>query len=178
MTKPECRFDGCHLPSWVRGWCRGHYKQWLDRGRDDARLTVFRTRVKPTAAPRDCEVDGCGRPGRHVDKRLCKSHYAQLVARDRDWSRLTPLQPTSAPGIREPRAAKPKPKKETSNLPDGWFTPTRNAQKKRPKAAIPANPSDVMLYYTPPTPEQTAGALRTLAAHDALDLADMLGIAS
>ena len=177
MSKPDCRFDGCHLPSWVRGWCRGHYKQWLDRDRDDARLTVFRTRVKPTAAPRDCEVDGCGRAGRHVDKRLCRSHYAQLVARDRDWSRLTPLRPISPPGTREPRAAKPRQAKATSNLPEGWFAPTIKP-KKRAKAAAPTNPSDVIVYYAPPTPEQTAGALRTLAAHDALDLADMLGIAS
>ena len=69
----------------------------------------------------------------------------------------------------------------TKPLPDGWFAPTRNAQKKtkpRPRPAVSTNPADVTIHYTPPTPEQTAGALRTLAAHDALDLADMLGVAA
>lgn len=189
-SRAACAGPACDRVA-VRGrdLCQAHGGQLTSRG-DMALLTPLRVH-RPAGQPATCAGPECARTA--TSRGLCQTHYKQLRLRDWDMARLTKIGPTSqslkgkgkkdvakaeAAARREARAAaKPKPKPTPSNLPAGWFTPTIKPKPKRtPKP--PTNPSDIMVYYTPPTPAQTAAALRVLAAHDALDLADILGIAA
>lgn len=69
-TRPRCGVEGCELAAATRGWCKGHYKRWWDKG--DPGPAEFRS------LRFDCQVDGCKRP--HSSGGWCELHYRRVRA--------------------------------------------------------------------------------------------------
>ena len=158
----------------VKGRCRTHYKQ------EAARVANARRRAA-AGPPASCAGPGCGRVAGRASG-LCVAHRRQLARRGGDAARLTPL---GAPEhVATPRPAKPKPTpkpapRAAKTMPAGWDTPAPTRKPRTTQKTRETGPEAIyLLDLNPPTPTQEAAVLALLARHHALDLADMLGIAS
>ena len=151
--KPRCSLDGCDRPVKARGWCSTHYRQWL---RGDAPY-----HVAPAQRP-ECSVDGCDRTA--VCRGWCGLHYQR-------WRKHGSLD--------MPVKAKPK-KKPANEMPAGWFKPTPRSSERTTTNAVERVDTLLPLESTSMAiVRQHAPAVRRiLARHDALDLAEMLGVSS
>ena len=153
--KPRCSLDGCPRPVKARGWCATHYRQWL-RGETPHHVVDHE---RPT-----CSVDGCDRSA--VCRTYCGRHYQR-------WRKHGTTDLPAAPTVK----AKPK-KKPASKMPPGWFKPTPRSSERmttnhveRVDSLLPLE-STSMAFVARHAP----AVRRILARHDALDLADMLGV--
>lgn len=171
-ARKPCRFDGCDRPSAARGLCKAHIAQHY-RG-EELRPTGQR-RVPAPRPKRPCSFEGCTKP--YYAKGWCTAHYMQ-VKRGQELHPLRDKVVRDKP-VRRPR----KPAKETpqdkpvegaSVLPAGWFDvkPKRKG-KLQPGGSL--NPEGIGFVATN-DPETEAACLRLLAKHDALDLAEVLGL--
>ena len=86
-----CTYPDCSKPEKARGWCTGHYRQWLRAGGDPKALRPLRHYGD---GPTECSGPGCRRPVLAVG--LCKTHYAQ-IRRLGDRSTLTPIRRVRPP---------------------------------------------------------------------------------
>ena len=86
-----CTYPDCSKPEKARGWCTGHYRQWLRAGGDTDALRPLRHYGD---GPTECHGPGCRRQVFAVG--LCKTHYGQLCDR-RDRSALTPIRRVKPP---------------------------------------------------------------------------------
>ena len=154
--KPRCTIDGCARPVKARGWCATHYRQWL-RGDTPYPITTQRP---------ECTVDGCTATA--VCRAMCGCHYQR-------WRKhgTTDLPPRPKP------APKPKPKpKPVDKMPPGWYKPTPRSSERtatnhveRIDALLPLESTSMAIVA-----RHAPAVRRLLARHDALDLADMLGV--
>ena len=153
--KPRCTIDGCTKPVKARGWCATHYRQWL---RGDAPYVVDVDGERP-----ECSVDGCDRSA--VCRGWCGLHCQR-------WRKHGTTD--------MPVKAKPKPKKAASKLPPGWFKPSPRSSElmttnavERVDTLLPLESTSMAIVR-----QHAPAVRRILARHDALDLADMLGVSS
>ena len=160
--KPRCTIDGCTKPVKARGWCATHYRQWL---RGDTPYPIATQRP-------ECAVDGCTATA--VCRAMCGRHYQR-------WRRLgsTDLPPRREPAPK-PKAAPKRKRKPADGMPAGWHKPTPRSSERI--ATNPVERVDTLLPL-----ESTSMAIvrqhapavrRILARHNALDLAEMLGVSS
>ena len=159
-----CTFPGCDKPHAAKGLCKAHHKQSLS-GKPLKPLRAPSAVVPPETT---CSFPGCDLP--HRTKGYCSSHYGQLhhgrELQPLDWRKNAP----STPRVRPAYVRKPKP---ASILPPGWDRVT-------PKREIPKpNGSEIRMDGPVVIPPDVWTAARlVLEQHDALDLADMLGLAA
>ena len=159
--KPRCTINGCTKPVKARGWCATHYRQWL---RGDTPYPIATTQ-RP-----ECTVDGCTATA--VCRAMCGRHYQR-------WRRhgSTDLPPRREPAPKPKAAPKRKP---AAGMPVGWHKPTPRSSERI--ATNPVERVDTLLPLESTSMaivDQHAPAVRRLLArHNALDLADMLGVSS
>lgn len=163
--KPRCSLDGCDKPVKARGWCATHYRQWL-RGE-----TPYPLVDRPRPA---CSVDGCTTTA--VCRTYCGRHYQRW--RKRGTTDM-PVKATPKPKPK-PKSAPKRKRKPAAGLPAGWYKPTPRSSER-----LSTNPIDRVDALLPlegvsqAILDQHAPAMRRiLARHDALDLAEMLGVSS
>lgn len=153
-----CLFEGCDKPHRARGYCRAHHDQ-LRKGRALTPIgsTVGQKGGWATARKRYCDEPGC--EAKHYGHGKCRKHYE----RDRVGTRPKPE--------RKPRTTKPK-----SVLPAGWHKPAKIILEDERPARF-GGLTDLPPLYASVIAESDKAAVRAfLARHDALDLADMLGV--
>lgn len=164
-VKPRCTVGDCDRPRRARGMCEMHYRRWRITG----------TAADPTPIPADrlCAYDGCTNPLRA--KGLCAAHWAHL-------NRYGAPRPLQAPKRKGSGAAKPtvkRAKKPKSTLPDGWFKPSPKGSEKG--NTLTQERVDTLLPLVSVSEAEyaqfKAPILRLLTRRDALDLAEMLGVA-
>lgn len=174
-VKPRCAVDGCDRPRRARDWCEMHYRRWRTTG-----ATEVEERVVNAGAT--CHGPECHRDA--VAKGLCAAHREQQK-KGRD---LTPIGATVGP-YRDGRQVKAKTspakptvkraKKPKSTLPPGWFKPSPKSSEKG--NTLTQERVDTLLPLVSVSEAEyahlKAPVLRLLARHDALDLAEMLGVA-
>lgn len=169
-----CTFEGCDRKHSAHGYCDAHYWQYMHGGvlrpikpRRTGCVTegcagkhyalgwcvrCYEKQKRQPAAPRArrlCSL--CDRP--HHARGFCTMHYrVDKRARARADELVTP-QPA---------------RKRQSRLPAGWDRTTKPSPP--PQRVFPE------IVVAPTDPGLLAACRRTLARHDALDLADMLGV--
>ena len=155
MTTPRCTGPYCDRTAERLGGtlCASHYQQVV-RGGELKPLRPYPKLAK--RRPATCTEPGCDKPHRGLG--LCSTHY-----------------------IREYRKTKPQPSrrktpsKAASNLPEGWFKPSRTPRPPKPQAS--GEIAHTTLEPLTITPDMAAAARRTLITRGADDLLDMLGLA-
>lgn len=155
MTTPRCTGPDCDRPAVraERTLCASHYQQVV-RGGELKPLRAYPKLAR--RRPATCTEPGCDKPHRGLG--LCSTHYI------REYRKTKP-QP-----LRRKTPAKP-----ASNLPEGWFKPSRTPRPPKPQAT-----GEIALTTLEPlkiTPAMAAAARRTLIDRGAHDLLDMLGLA-
>lgn len=163
-THEPCTYPGCDHRSATatRGLCAGHKRQ-LARGaelaplRESGRGRDACKRGHPYTPENTYMQEGRGRQCRE-----CR----RVAARDRARAQRATATP------------KPKPKKKPAKpvLPKGWFGPAKNRREQVNTDPVGGKGIDTIPSVPPTPPEVLAAALACLTRHDALDLADMLGI--
>ena len=160
-TRGQCTFPGCDREHQAKGLCRAHYQQTLN-GVELHEL--FRPRVKVAGV---CQFPDCGREHRAMG--YCVTHYSAL----RKGRELAPI---GLPREKKPRTRKPYQRKEpkpANILPPGWDRVTPKREIPKPNGSEIRMDGPVVI-----PPGLLASARRVLEQHDALDLADMLGLAA
>ena len=171
--KVPCSAPGCDRLGTARtGLCRAHYEQQR-RGETlrpiVPRYSTTHCRNGHELTPGNVYVYGGGR--------TCRTCRIAANARARARTREREGRPPAEP--RRPKAAKaespktPRPK-HPANLPKGWFEPTIVQPKDR--RATSGTTFDKEILVHPNSAAQLRAALRSLARHGQLDLADMLGL--
>ena len=166
-----CTFPDCNRPHRALGLCVTHYAQH-SRG---APLT-------PIAEPRRTCAE-CGAP--HHAKGLCRSCYQRATYEARSTGQRGCSEPDCpnphyAKGLcskhyqRQARTGTPRhPRRLT--LPPGWFKPAAKPDRDIPLPGVHVGLRTVVL--DPPLPPwMLHSAHNLLTRHDALDLADTLGL--
>ena len=172
---PPCTYPDCGRPHYGRGLCKSHLAQ-IHRG---AELSPLRPVARKGEQP-PCAFDGCGRAS--SAKGLCRAHWQQQnqgrplrplgeYAATRAAAKAARPQSVRVPAVRRPRT----PRAPKSKLPKGW------ERKAPPQRGIgndrtPMRQQDQIGPVRPLHPAVLAAALDTLAARDAIDLAEMLGL--
>ena len=179
-TKPEsavCSFDGCDRPHKAKGLCKAHWAQ-QKRGAELTPIGSVGPGIKPGGGKpaRVCEYPDCGRP--HNAHGYCRTHGRML----RNGEPLRPIREPKAPTVKAPKAAKATakgaPKKPKSVLPAGWLKPAKIILEDERPARFGGLPDMPPLYASVIAESDKAAVRAFLARHDALDLADMLGVAA
>lgn len=168
MTAPPCTDCGLK-PAYTRGVCKACYSARRRNGTRDQLPTPKR---QPGRCDRGHDMTGENARLRADGQRAC---IACANDRNRAYreSRRTgrpPRMPKPEPAAKTPRTPKaPKPPK--SKLPPGWDKPLA-----KPRAAVIKGTEKEIPLVQPTPAAMMHAALDTLAAHDALDLAPMLGL--
>ena len=155
-----CTTPDCARPRHARGLCNPCYRR-LKRAGELPPSEYVRN------AGETCSHPGCGHGARF--KLLCKAHYEQV----RRWGETRDL------GLRLGAAPKPRtPKPSKTVMPPGW-----NRRTVKPEGRDdPLGRDPIALHFGPVSADlaivaELAPKMRALLArHDALDLADMLGV--
>lgn len=86
MNKTTCQVNGCEATSYVRGYCRPHYRKLMAYGDP--------LWVSPARPNKQCEVPGCKKNARTKTAKLCPMHYHRQyrgrgVGGAEEWVRKT-----------------------------------------------------------------------------------------
>lgn len=124
--RAPCAFDGCiNRAESARGWCHGHYRQWL-HGKE---LRPLRAKVRARGLV--CSFDGCHRP--QQAKGLCGTHYMQRLRGDDLYPVGTRQRPRAEINLAEhcagPDCMRPP---EKRGLCGGHYAQQRQGQELRP----------------------------------------------
>lgn len=159
-----CSTPGCNKPVKAKNVCSACYnRQWrLAHPEADGK------RIRKPQQP--CTFPECGRP--RYAAGICAGHYMQ----QRRGHTLVPIgtmRRGPAPGTkRKPRG---EPRKRRSKLPAGWENTARKPKKQLgDKSAMRVELGTIL----PTDPALIASCRDLLARHDALDLAEALGVTS
>lgn len=178
--KVPCSAPGCDRLGTARtGLCRAHYEQQR-RGETlrpiVPRYSTTHCRNGHELTPENLCFDSAGR--RCLTCRRAASRATR--ARKREQAGLPEATPRT-PSPRPRKAAKPKPKAAKppepatpTNLPKGWFTPTIAKPSTHPATSGTTFDKEILVH--PNSAAQLRAALRSLARHGQLDLADMIGL--
>lgn len=162
-----CDFDGCGRPHYAYGLCEAHRDQQR-RGRP---LTKIQVRRKLADKCLHCDLPPVARD-------LCVKHHSEWTRRKRGAKERGPRDVTLTPKVPSDRAPRsPRPKLD-SNLPRNW---EKVAAKKPLVRVQKSSNGDLSGDFGPvgPIEDDLAAAMRDrLARHNALELAEILGVAS
>lgn len=172
MLLPPCAFPDCRNRACTRasGLCKAHLAQRA-RGTD---LSPLRPRATAETCahghPWTAETTVLTRSGH----RRCRTCIADTRRRARE--RRATTEPAPEPVPAPPQKRRKKSKSAKSKLPKGWYGPAK--QRRDPANTNPVGGKGIeSLPPTPPLSQSVVNAaLACLARHDALDLADTLGI--
>ena len=163
-TYEPCTYPGCdHRSATVqRGLCVAHKRQ-LARGAELAPL-------RESGRGRDACKRGHPFTPENTYRQEGRGRQCKQCRRDAARGRKQATRSTVA-------TVKPKPKKPAKPvLPPGWFGPAKTRREQVNTDPVGGKGIDTIPSVPPTPPDVLAAALACLTRHDALDLADMLGI--
>ena len=163
-TYEPCTYPGCgnRSATATRGLCAGHKRQQA-RGVELTPLLV-------SGRGRDACKRGHEYTEENTYRQEGRGRQCKQCRRDAARGRRRAARATVA-------TAKPKPKKPPKSvLPKGWFGPAKTRREQVNTDPVGGKGIDTIPSVPPTPPDVLAAALACLTRHDALDLADMLGI--